>query len=81
MTPEEMQQRYRNVFGSSEGKLVLGDIANMCHAFDSVDANDPVLVTQRNVALVILQMAGALDSIYLQLGIADANTKENDNGR
>ncbi len=72
MTPEqEMLQRYHNVFGSNEGKIVLGDIATVGHVFDSVNPNDPILVAERNFALVILQMAGALDMVYSQLGIAN----------
>ena len=74
MTPEqEMQQRYKNVFGSSEGKLVLGDIASVGHVFDTLNPEDVAKVAERNFALVIMQMAGAFDSLYLQLGIA---TKE-----
>lgn len=70
ITPEqEMQQRYRNTFGSAEGKIVLGDIATVGHVFDTIDPNDPALVAERNFALVILQMAGGLDSTYTQLGM------------
>lgn len=71
LTPEqEMLQRYRNVFGTAEGHIVLGDIATLGHVFDTVDPNSPVLVTERNFALVILQMAGALDQLYIMLGMA-----------
>jgi len=71
MTPEEeMLQRYHNVFGSSEGKIVLGDIATVGHVFDTIDPNNPILIAERNFALVVLQMAGALDMLYSQLGIA-----------
>ena len=73
-TPEqEMQQRYKNTFASSEGKLVLGDIASVGHVFDTLNPEDVAKVAERNFALVIMQMAGAFDSLYLQLGIA---TKE-----
>jgi len=74
LTPEqEMQQRYKNTFASSEGKLVLGDIASVGHVFDTLNPEDVAKVAERNFALVIMQMAGAFDSLYLQLGIA---TKE-----
>ena len=72
LTPEqEMQQRYHNVFGSAEGRIVLGDIATVGHVFDSINPRDPVLVAERNFALVILRMAGALDLVYSQLGIVN----------
>lgn len=72
LTPEqEMQQRYRNTFTTSEGMKVAGDIATVGHVFDAIDPNNPVLVAERNFALVILQMAGVLDSLYVQLGIAN----------
>ena len=71
MTPaEEMLQRYHNVFGTSEGRIVLGDIATVGHVFDVLDPNDIARVSERNFALVIMQMAGALDALYLQLGMA-----------
>ena len=71
LTPEqEMQQRYRNTFSTREGQQVLGDIVTLGHVFDTVDPLNPVLVAERNFALVILQMAGGLDLIYPQLGIA-----------
>ena len=69
-TPEQvMLQRYKNVFGSAEGRLVLGDIARMFHLFDAVEPQDTVMNTQRSCALIILQMAGAFDPMYSQLGL------------
>jgi hypothetical protein len=73
---QQMLRRYHNVFGSDEGRIVLGDIATIAHVFDAVDPHDIVLVAQRDLALIIMQMAGALDSLYLQLGIATPNTKK-----
>jgi hypothetical protein len=71
LTPEqEMQQRYRNVFGTAEGRIVLGDIATVGHVFDTIDPTSVILTSERNFALVILQMAGALDTLYSQLGMA-----------
>ena len=76
MTPEqEMQQRYRNVFGSREGMLVLGDIVNVLHFFEAVNPTDVVMNTERSCALVIMQMAGAFDPLYPQLGLEIAKEK------
>ena len=70
LTPEqEMLQRYHNVFGSREGAIVLGDICHLFHFFDAVEPTDIVMNTQRSCALVILQMAGAFDTLYAQLGL------------
>lgn len=70
LTPEqEMLQRYRNVFGTREGAIVLGDIMSTGHVFDNVDPRDEVLVTERNFALTIGRMAGVFDSLYAQLGL------------
>ena len=66
---QEMQQRYRNVFGSTEGHIVLGDIATLGHVFDTIQPDDIAKVSERNFALVILQMASVFDSLYPQLGI------------
>lgn len=71
MTPaEEMLKRYHNVFGSAEGHIVLGDIATLGHVFDAIDPTDIARNAERNFALVILQSAGAFNSLYHQLGIA-----------
>ena len=37
----EMQQRYRNVFGTAEGRMVLGDILDVGHFGMALDPNDP----------------------------------------
>jgi hypothetical protein len=66
---EEMQQRYRNVFGSEEGRRVLGDILTLGHFGETLDPNDPVAVASYNFALTIARMAGALDPLYTGLGI------------
>jgi len=77
---QEMQQRYRNVFGTAEGHLVLGDIARLFHFFDAVEPGDVVMNTQRSCALVILQMAGAFNPLYTQLGL-ETRTEGEQNGR
>jgi hypothetical protein len=65
----EMQQRYQNVFGTPEGRVVLGDILTMGHFGVTLHPDDPVEVAEYNFALVIAQMARALDLVYPQLGI------------
>lgn len=75
MTPEEtrdMQQRYRNVFSTAEGKKVLGDIAELGHLFDVIEPEDAAKIGERNLALTILRMSGALDVLYRQLGLAQS---------
>lgn len=76
MTAEqEMQHRYRLVFGTADGHLVLGDIARLFHLFDAVAPDDVVMNTQRSCALVIFQMAGAFNPMYTQLGL-DTQAKD-----
>ena len=66
---KDMMQRYHNVFGTREGRIVLGDIIENGHVFDNIDPHDPVLVTERNFALTIARTAGAFDNLYPILGI------------
>ena len=76
MTPEHQQevaQRYRNVFGSSEGRLVLGDILSKGHYGVTLDPDNTVMVSEYNFALVIATLAGIFDQLYPQLGLG---TKE-----
>lgn len=65
----EMQRLYRSVFGSNEGRIVLGDILTLGHFGENLDPNDPIGVAEYNQALTIARMAGALDGFYLELGI------------
>ncbi len=83
MTPEEikeMQQRYKNVFGSAEGRSVLGDIVNLGHVFDTIHPEDAAGMAERNLALTILRMSGSLDVLYRQLGLVtkDESTTKGD---
>lgn len=71
---EEMQSRYRNVFGTAEGRIVLGDILKLGGVFDSVDPTDPAMGAERNFALTIGRTARAFDSLYIELGMVE---KEN----
>ena len=67
--PESMQKRYRNVFGSEEGRIVLGDILTLCHFGETLSPGDMVQVVEYNMGITIARMAGALNLIYPQLGI------------
>lgn len=67
--PREMQQRYRNVFGSEEGRVVLGDILTMLHFGETLPPDDPASIAEYNVGITIARMAGALNLVYPQLGI------------
>lgn len=68
---EEMQRRYRNVFGTAEGRIVLGDIMDIGHVFDSIEPNDTSRCAERNFAVVIGRTAGAFDSLYRELRMLD----------
>jgi hypothetical protein len=67
---KDMQQRYKNVFGTPEGRRVLGDILTLGHFGVALNPNDPVEVAEYNLALTIARMAGALDLVYPQVGLA-----------
>lgn len=67
----EMQQRYKNVFGTVEGRVVLGDILTLGHFGDPLNPEDRVAVAEYNAAIVIARMAGAFDQIYQQLGMIE----------
>ena len=70
LTPrQEMLQRYRNVFGTSEGRIVLGDILIKCHFGLTLDPDNPSMIAEYNIGLVIATDAGLLDSLYTQLGL------------
>jgi hypothetical protein len=66
---QEMQQRYRNVFSSEEGRIVLGDVLTLLHFGETLNPNDTVMVAEYNVGLTIARMAGAMNLIYPQLGM------------
>lgn len=70
----DMLQRYRNVFGTAEGKLVLGDILfNLGHFGDNIEPTDPVLSAERNIAVTIARMAGAFNTLYNELGMTQGD--------
>lgn len=68
---KDMQQRYRNVFGTPEGRMVLGDILDLGHVFDSIDPTDTARCAERNFALTIGRTACAFDSLYQELKMVD----------
>lgn len=57
----EMQQCYRNVFGSAEGRMVLGDILVICHF--GVPLNNEVERIEYNVGVAIARMSGMMAEI------------------
>ena len=61
--------RYRNVFGTAEGRIVLGDILTLGHFGETLNPLDPVAVAEHNAAIVIARMAGAFDPLYTELGM------------
>ena len=67
--PSDIQQHYRNVFSSSEGRIVLGDILTMCRFGETLNPEDVAAVAEYNVGLTIARMAGAMNLIYPQLGM------------
>ena len=66
----EMQQRYRNVFGNEEGRIVLGDILLTLGHFGS-NPIGKIQVAEHNLAVTIARMAGAMDGLYAELGIRE----------
>lgn len=71
MLPLELQQTYRKVFSTPEGRIVLGDILTLGHFGETLNPVDSVAVAEYNAAITIARMAGAFDIIYEQLGMTD----------
>lgn len=69
MPDNDMQKRYKNVFGTPEGRIVLGDILTLGHFGETLNPTDSVVVAEYNAAITIARMAGALDMVYKQLGM------------
>lgn len=67
--PRDIQQMYKNVFSTAEGRIVLGDILTLGHFGETLNPADPVQVAEHNAAVLIARMAGAFDMIYRQLGM------------
>jgi hypothetical protein len=65
----EISKRYSNLFGTEQGRLVLGDILTTFHFGESLDPDNPVRVAEYNAGLLILAKTGFLDVIKLELGM------------
>jgi hypothetical protein len=65
----DMEAYYRNVFGSAEGRKVLGDIMAFCH-FGKL-LNDETERVEYNVGVAIARMSGIMSEIDQQLGIGE----------
>jgi hypothetical protein len=64
-----MRQRYRNVFGTAEGRAVLGDILVLCHF--GIPLNSEEERIEYNVGITIARMAGRLSEVDAMLGIVE----------
>jgi hypothetical protein len=64
---QEMDQRYRNVFGSAEGRKVLGDILLTCHI--GVPLTTEEQRYEHNIGIYIARRSGIMSGI-------DAMTRE-----
>lgn len=69
----DMLQRYRNVFGSEEGRIVLGDILTLGHFGEILNPSEDIRLGEHNIATTIARMAGAFDQIYQQLRMTQEN--------
>lgn len=65
----EMQQRYRNVFSSPEGQIVLGHILSENHF--GVPLNNDVERIEYNVGVAIARMSGMMGEIDNLLKIGE----------
>lgn len=66
---DEMTQLYRNVFGSAEGRRVLGEILKDNHFF--VPINTEAERMEHNVAVAIARRSGIFKAIETALGITE----------
>jgi hypothetical protein len=65
----EMEQLYRNVFGSPEGRVVLGDILRENHF--GVPLNSDAQRIEYNVGVTIARMCGIMGEIDTLLKIGE----------
>ena len=65
----DMEQRYRNVFGSAEGRVVLGDILAFCHFGRLVGSETDRI--EYNVGVAIARMSGIMSDIDVLLKIGE----------
>lgn len=66
---QEMEQLYRNVFGSAEGRKVLGHILAANHF--GVPLNNEVERIEYNVGVAIARMSGIMSEVDSLLGIVE----------
>lgn len=71
--PKDMLKRYRNVFGTIEGKIVLGDILTLGHFGEILPPEEPVRLGEYNLATVIARQAGIFDDIYKNLSMTQGD--------
>lgn len=66
---KDMQQRYKNVFGTPEGRIVLGDILTLGHFGETLSSSEPERLGEYALAIVIARQAGAFNGIYKDFGM------------
>jgi hypothetical protein len=66
---KDMQQRYRNVFGTEEGSIVLGDILTLGHFGEILNPSEDARLGEYNLAITIARLAGAFDQLYREHGM------------
>jgi hypothetical protein len=65
----EIEQMYRNVFDSPEGRIVLGDIMVTCHF--GVPINNDFERCEYNVGVAIARASGIFEQIEMLLKIGE----------
>jgi hypothetical protein len=69
LAEKEMRQYYRNLFGSAEGRKVLGDILVTCHF--GVPLNNEAERIEYNVGIAIARMSGIMSEVDALMGIGE----------
>ena len=69
MEPSEIDRIYRNVFGSLEGQIVLGDILTHGHFGLTLDGENRDQIAEYNFALMIATRSGVFEGLYRKLGL------------
>jgi hypothetical protein len=66
---EKLKKRCHNVFGTSEGRYVLGKLLTLGGFGQTLDPNNQAQIGMYNFAISIADMSGAFDIVYQQLGM------------
>lgn len=66
---KDMLQRYKNVFGTAEGRKVLGDILITCHF--GVPLMTEEARHEYNIGVAIARMSGVMSQVDQLLGMED----------